>query len=60
MGSLHDSSIGVGRGGPEVGGGWGGGGGGGGGGRPPNNLRGGPTYSLAPTIIHPHFSSISM
>ena len=41
--------IGVGR--------WGGGGGGGGGG---NNLRGGPTYPLAPPIIHPPFPSISM
>ena len=43
--------IGVGRGGGGAGGG--GGGGGGGGQAPPNNLRGGPTYPLAPPIIHP-------
>ena len=31
-----------------------------GGGGVPNNLRGGPTYPLAPPIIHPPFPSISM
>ena len=36
--------IGVGRGGPG----------------PPNNLRGGPTYPMAPPIIHPPFPTISM
>ena len=41
-------------------GGQGGGGGGGGGARPPNNLGGGPTYPLAPPVIHPPFPSISM
>ena len=44
--------IGVGRG--------GGGGGGGGGAGPPNNLGGGPTYPLAPPIIHLPFPLISM
>ena len=42
------------------GGGGGGVGGGGGGQAPPIILEGGPTYPLAPPIIHPPFPLISM
>ena len=52
-------SIGVGRGGAGQGGG-GGGARGGGQSPPPIILEGGPTYPLAPPIIHPPFPSISM